>query len=320
LKRYRAVIPGFLLLALCAAGGSGAAPLTPGEGFVQVPGGPVWYRVFGSGPGTPLLMLHGGPGGRSCSFEPLATLVGAHRPVVVYDQLGGGRSGRPMDRGLWTLERSLQEVEAVRSSLGLSTIHLLGASWGASLAADYALTTKSRGLRSLILSGPLLSTKIWIEDANVLRGELPQDVQDTLTRNEQAGTVHSPEYERATRVFYSHFLYHHPTLELPAGCAEAPSNQEVYEFMGGPTEFNATGTLLHFDVTAELGQLRLPVLFTAGRYDEARPETVAKFQAMVPGSRIAILEHSGHMAPLEEYQEYARLLEDFLEQAEGRVH
>ena len=35
----------------------------PGEGFVVVPGGPVWYHVAGVGPGVPLLALHGGPGG-----------------------------------------------------------------------------------------------------------------------------------------------------------------------------------------------------------------------------------------------------------------
>ncbi|HYL72115.1 MAG TPA: alpha/beta fold hydrolase, partial [Candidatus Dormibacteraeota bacterium] len=147
----RLLVAGAAVLVLAAASEGGrAAALAAGEGFIQVPGGPVWYRVFGSGSNTPLLMLHGGPGGSSCNFEPLATLVSAHRPVVVYDQLGGGRSGRPMDRNLWTLERSLEEVAAVRHSLGLGAIHLMGSSWGAALAADYAIKTDSRGLRSLI--------------------------------------------------------------------------------------------------------------------------------------------------------------------------
>ena len=36
------------------------------EGFVNVPGGPVWYRITGSGSWGPLGVLHGGPGGTSC--------------------------------------------------------------------------------------------------------------------------------------------------------------------------------------------------------------------------------------------------------------
>src|SRR5580658_6942271 len=59
-----------------------AAGLAPGEGFVQVPGGPVWYRVYGSGMATPLMIVHGGPGMSSCIFDPLAALVSQYRPVV----------------------------------------------------------------------------------------------------------------------------------------------------------------------------------------------------------------------------------------------
>jgi proline iminopeptidase len=44
----------------------GDPALSAGQGFVAVPGGKVWYRVMGSGPATPLVMLHGGPGGQSC--------------------------------------------------------------------------------------------------------------------------------------------------------------------------------------------------------------------------------------------------------------
>jgi hypothetical protein len=41
----------------------------PGQGFIDVPGGPVWYKVTGTGPGLPILALHGGPGGTSCGYS-----------------------------------------------------------------------------------------------------------------------------------------------------------------------------------------------------------------------------------------------------------
>ena len=80
----------------------------PGEGLVPVEGGTVWYKVFGTGSGTPLLMLHGGPGAPSEVFEPLAKRLGRDRPVIIYDQLGTGRSRGPHDTKLWTEHRSVE--------------------------------------------------------------------------------------------------------------------------------------------------------------------------------------------------------------------
>lgn len=295
-----------------------AAGLVPHEGFVQVPGGPVWYRVFGSGTATPLMIVHGGPGMSSCIFDPLASLVSQYRPVIVYDQLGSGRSGRPMDTSLWNAERSVRELAAIRQALGLRKVHLMGHSWGGSVVADYVITMRPAGVESVVLAGPLLSTKLWIDDANLLRSQLPADVQEVLRRNEQAGTVQSKEYEAATKVFYGRFLYHQADVKKPESCEQAPPNYEIYRIMWGPTEFYATGNLSMFDVTPGLKQLTMPTMFVVGRYDEARLETVAKFQAMIPGSIVKVLENSGHMAPLEEYDAYAVTLEDFLREVDHR--
>ncbi|HEX9852170.1 MAG TPA: hypothetical protein VGA68_04115, partial [Woeseiaceae bacterium] len=87
------------------------------DGFIQVPGGPVWYRITGNGTAVPLLVLHGGPGGTSCKFANLDPMS-VDRPVVRYDQLGSGRSGRPDDPRLWTLERFVSELDVVRNELG----------------------------------------------------------------------------------------------------------------------------------------------------------------------------------------------------------
>ncbi len=48
--------------------------LKPGEGYINVTGGKVWYKVVGSGDKTPLLLLHGGPGVPSYYLNPMAAL------------------------------------------------------------------------------------------------------------------------------------------------------------------------------------------------------------------------------------------------------
>ena len=88
------------------------------EGQIDVTGGRVWYRTYGEGDATAVLLLHGGPGAASDYMQPLAERLGEHRPAIVYDQLGCGRSEHPDDDSLWTVDRSVAEVDQVREALG----------------------------------------------------------------------------------------------------------------------------------------------------------------------------------------------------------
>src|SRR6266850_4943415 len=138
--------PFFLLfLASLSLAGCERRVVSPDEGFIDVPGGRVWYRVVGKGHRTPLLLLHGGPGAPSYYLKPLAAL-GDERPVVFYDQLGCGRSDRPDDSTLWTIQRFIDELATVRKALNLKEVHILGTSWGTMLATDYMLM-KPEGVR-----------------------------------------------------------------------------------------------------------------------------------------------------------------------------
>ena len=305
-----------LVLGLCSNGVSRENP-EPGQGFIDVPGGPVWYSVAGDGPGIPLLVLHGGPGGRICGYSRLDAL-GNERPVIRYDQLGSGRSGRPDDLSLWTVERFVEELHVVRQELGLEEMHLLGHSWGGSLAAAYVLEKGTAGIASVVLSSPLLSTPLWIEDANYLRSLLPPDVQKTLTEHEEAGTTDSDEYKTASDVFYERHVYGGERVEDPAECDGAPSGQFVYEYMWGPTEFYATGNLIDFDVTDRLHEIDVPVLFIAGEFDEARPERVAEFQKLVPGSKMTVILDAAHGTLSRKPDEYTNVVETFLDSVEEK--
>jgi len=126
------------------------------EGIIDVPGGNVWYEIVGDEKAIPLIVLHGGPGYPHESLEPLKGLSD-ERNIIFYDQLGCGNSKRTTDKKLWTVEHFVEELQLVVSSLKLKKYHILGHSWGAALAVSYALT-KPRGLQSLILADPYIST------------------------------------------------------------------------------------------------------------------------------------------------------------------
>jgi proline-specific peptidase len=286
----------------------------PQERYVEVDGGRVSYVVVGSGDATPLLCLHGGPGLPHDYLEPLGRL-GNGRRVVFYDQLGCGRSDRPGDEGLWRVDRFVAEIDAVRHRLGLERMHLLGHSWGGCLAATYAVG-HSEGLQSLVLASPLISVDRWLQDAKSLRSMLPGDVQEILNRHESDGFTDCPEYVAATLAFYKRHFCRLKRWPEPLERTWAAMGSDVYLTMWGPTEFYATGSLRGYDLTERLAQIELPTLLTCGRYDEARPDTVATFAERILRSEVAVFEDSSHTPHLEEPDRYVEVIGAFLERVD----
>ena len=307
----RLIAVGLLMVVLSACADKG---LEPGEGYIDVEGGRVWYRVVGSGKETPLLLLHGGPGAPSYYLNPLEK-VAEDRPVIFYDQLGAGRSDRPTDSTLWRVDRFVNELALVREALNLHEVHILGHSWGTMLAVDYMLTNPE-GVQSLILASPALSVQRWSDDAKKLIAGLPNSLQTVIERHENAGTTDDPEYQDAVMEYYKRYLSRSDPWSPDLESTFENFNFEIYGLMWGPSEFTATGSLSAYEREDVLPELDLPVLFTAGRFDEATPETVEHFQGLVPNSRIAIFENSAHMTMLDEPEAYVDTVRNFLNEVD----
>jgi proline iminopeptidase len=305
--------PVAVVLCFSLAGCEASSP-PPAEGFVDVPGGKVWYRIDGDGPGTPLVVLHGGPGASSYYLESLARL-GDDRPVVFYDQLGAGRSDMPSDTTLWRIERFMAELDSERGRLGLREIHLLGHSWGTMLATDYLLAGAD-GVRSVVLASPALSTPLWQRDADTLILTLPDSIQEAIRIHEADGNFDSPAYQAAMAEFYARFLTLRGGPEVDSTFAHFGA--ELYGYMWGPSEFTATGTLRDYDRTPRLGELNLPVLYTTGEFDEARPTTVAYYQSLTPGAEFAIIPGSAHLTTIDAPEAFADTVRRFLRAVEQR--
>lgn len=281
------------------------------EGFIPVTGGNVWYRKSGDGPGVPLLVLHGGPGGSSRDSDPIRTL-GDERTVIHYDQLGCGKSDRPTDRSLWTVERYVEELEQVRAALGLKEVHILGHSWGTMLAAAYLLKMPT-GVKSVIFSGPCLNAQMWERDQReYMKNDFPKETQELIERCEREKATDSVEYQQAMIQFYERHVCR--LLPWPQELLEGmkKNNHEIYGMMWGASEFTVTGTLKEFDVTDRLNEIEIPSLFTCGRFDEATPETTQYYASLIPGSEFHVFENCSHMPGVEDPQAYANKMREFL--------
>jgi len=288
------------------------------EGFIPVLGEyRVWYRIVGGGAEreqVPLLALHGGPGVPHDYIENLVDLASDTRRVILYDQLGCGRSDQPSDPSLWRVERFVEELGIVRRALTLEKIHLLGQSWGGMLAIEYALT-QPPGLVSLILASTLSSMPLWVAEANRLRNELPPEVQATLLRHEATGTTDDPEYLQAMQVFYERHVIR--VVPMPDQVKRALDQVgQVYYTMNGPSEFHVTGILKNWDRTDRLADIRVPTLITSGRYDESTPLINELLHKGIADSEWIIFEQSSHMAHIEEPDVYLPTIESFIERIE----
>lgn len=282
------------------------------EEMVPVPGGRAYVRINGDvrGPRPPIVLLHGGPGSSHWYFLG-ATALAPERAVILYDQLDSGRSDNPGDPGNWHVGRFVDELEAIRAHLGIGRWHVLGASWGGTVALEYG-ARRPAALASLVLQSPLIATSAWIRDANILKAAMPADIAALLDACDTPSPPPEAACKAATDAFYrAHVHLSDPPPTIAAYKAAMPRafSEGIYRHMWGRAEFVATGTLRDYDGTALLGRLDGPrTLFVAGAEDEARPETVAAFARTVPGARFERIEDAAHTVMLDNPRAYLALL------------
>jgi proline iminopeptidase len=185
------------------------------------------------------------------------------------------------------------------------------------LATDYLLT-KPMGVRSVIFASPALSIPRWLADADTLLTTMPDSIQATVARHEADGTFDAPEYQAAVLAFYERYLACRLPWSADVDSTFTQLSPMVYGTMWGPSEFTATGTLQGYDRTDRLGEITIPALFTAGRYDESRPATVEYYRSLVPGAELAIIENAAHLTMQDDSAENVRVVRAFLRRVEER--
>jgi len=246
----------------------------------------------------------------------LAQLAEGGRPVVHYDQLGGGRSTHMPEKGgdFWTVDLFLEELENLLVHLGINERYfLLGQSWGGMLGAEHGIR-RPAGLKALVISNSPASMALWASEAKILRGELDPEVEAALDRHEAAGTTDDPEYLAAQKVYYDlHVCRIVPNPpEVVRTFEMLTEDPTVYNVMNGPNEFFCIGTLRDWSVVDEVHKITAPTLLASGRFDEATPATVQPFFDGIPDVRWEIFENSSHMPFVEEPAHYLEVVAGFL--------
>lgn len=296
------------------------------ELMVPVEGGNVWVSVNGDVNATamPVVFIHGGPGGTHTGFGGLTALAD-QRAVILYDQLDSGMSDRPGNPANWRVARFVGELEAIRRALKIERWHVVGHSWGAAIALEYAAAYPDH-VASTVLGGTFISTPHWILGTNLLVRDLAPEVQRDILACD-GNTPPPTETCKAAERAFSATYNGRPDAPPPPPQAKAywertkgkGFNGTLYNSMWGPSEFSARGSLVGYDATPLLGKLDgKRTMFLVGQYDEARLDTVRDFVRLTPGAELAVVPGGSHSFGAERPTETEGVLRGWLARKDGK--
>lgn len=282
-----------------------------GQGeFLKVGGVKLHLKRMGSG--TPVFMLHGGPGESHTTLRPYFDALADDHTVVYYDQRGCGQSGGPQFAEMYSLDRFVTEVDALRSELGMEKISLIGHSTGGIIAMQYALAYPEHVDKLVLMStwahpepiqkyGPLVTTMM-----------SPSDRRDFDKIRQKATamrrSLNRREMTAMAELVYPYNFFGRVTDEFRR---DWNRRSDVSALVFSALEKDVFYRLDLRDQLRELGQFK--VLLIGGRYDVVVPPSVLLEMAdSIPSARVAIFDKSGHYPYIEEYDAFIEVVRKFL--------
>jgi len=275
--------------------------------FIEHKFGKTHYTKKGRQGGVPIIWLHGGPGGQHKPDSPVFQLAN-NRVVYCYTQIGSGRSSKT-DKKLWKIETFVKELEILIAAWGLSEFHLMGGSWGTTLALEYYLRNKGRGVKSLVFQSPLFSAKDWKLDGLRLMKNLPKQTQHILNTCHEIGATDAKVYHEAVKEYYA---LHVLRKKKPPARTANPNGDRIYQYMWGPSEMEPTGTLKNYSRISDLKKIKVPTMIICGEYDEATPETGISYANRIPTCSFAEIKDASHVIWMEKPARIKRVITEFL--------
>jgi len=302
------------------AGGVKMIPITTAKGTFKV-----WTKRVGNNPTMKVLLLHGGPGVTHEYFEAFDSFFpAASIEYYYYDQLGSFYSDQPDDPSLVDLPRFVEEVEQVRAALKLDSgnFYLLGQSWGGLLAIEYALKYQQH-LKGLVISNMMASIPAYNDYAKkVLMPAMDQQALAEIKKIEAANQYDSPRYmELLLPHHYTQHFLRMPPDQWPDPVTRTMKhlNPKVYVPMQGPSELGASGKLVNWDRTADLGKITVPTLTIGAKYDTMDPAHMEKMASQVKRGRYLYCPNGSHLAMYDDQKTYFDGLLKFVRDVDAKA-
>ena len=258
------------------------------------------------GEGTPLVLLHGGPGSTHHGFHPHFSRASKFSKVIYYDQRGTGISDH--ERGeRYTLDQAVGDLESLRKALNIDKWVVLGHSYGGLLSQYYAIK-HPENVKGLVLVCASLGMHV---------EQKPSRQYDYISKEERQKIrdIHSALHLSMVQKLYNAHLngdwkrqsYYKPTEEALARMAR-------YEWSPAPHFRNDMSQSINkIDLEGAFEECPLPTLIVESQWDLTwntdKPEIL---RGNHPGSQMAMFENSGHSPFEDEPELFFKVLKGFM--------
>lgn len=256
--------------------------------------------------GRPLLVLHGGPGLDHHEFADYLDPLGPEVRVILVDLRAQGMS-EPAPRETWTLAQMAEDVVGLAVALELSEWTVLGHSFGGFVVLQLAVDHPAAPAG--VIASCTLASAGWLEGVDERIAAVgPPELQEQI----RWGWDNEGDPARAQAAFEAQLPFHFGDLHDP--------RIDEYKLKIAPTVYRpevgahfSESSFEGLDLLPRLGEVRARTLVLGGRLDRTCPVGAAEeIAAAVPGSRLVVLERSGHMPFVEEQDAYLDAVRRFV--------
>jgi 3-oxoadipate enol-lactonase len=276
------------------------------EGFTEVNGAKLWYRITGEG--EPVVQIHGAGFGHF-NFDPATPEISQHFRVVDFDMRGYGQSDKPLQH--YDMEVWADDVAGLMDALGIRAAHVHGTSMGGMVAIAFAGKYPERthsvvvncAAAKLGASGRLIF-KNWIDIA-----QLDPDGPGSRLLAELI----------TWQALSKRFLDENDDVEL------ADTIQTILRDSNRVEVFTAAcQAMCDMDLRPWLGRITSPALVLGGDEDIMTPwdqgPDGAGQQAIadgIAGAEVHVIEGANHSTIFDSSEEHNRVVVDFFQRHPG---
>ena len=275
--------------------------------YIEAEGARLFVRSVGSG--TPLVIIHGGPGMSHDYLAPqLIDLLAREYRLIFYDQRASGRSAGVEDTTRLTMAQFISDLESLRKSLQLDRMNLLGHSFGGLLAMYYAAAYNHATGKIILLD---TSPASWELNFPYFRRTIAErqteEDRKELAAIKQAAAADPATMDRYLKIYFRTYFYERrlsDSIRLGITRQWLVNNQVT----GG----RIWKDLGHYDIHDRLPNITVPVLIIYGTASVISVEGAQAIANRIPNSKLILLDNVGHFPYIEAPQVFAAALKAFM--------
>ncbi len=244
-----------------------------------------YYRIYGNLRNKweiPLIMIHGGPGQTSDYWKTIAAVQSKYLgPVIIYDQIGCGKSVSKIPVKKLTINMHTNQLIQLIKELKLEKVHLMGHSWGSVVALEAYLKIPDN-IMSIVFYSPCISVKLWRKTADKYVDNIKKICGNNKCNIES--------------------LYTNKHIGNPRELVRfiKGSNNKIYNYFWGKTEYEVTGIMKNYEKVGELKKIDIPVHYIGGKFDTASPDVLKYLAQKTPNATFKVHNKSRHIAHIDE--------------------